>query len=290
MKPSVFVSKLIGNPRQNFSWLLDNIHLPKNPTNICIKANLNDYRNWETAATCDPHVLEGLLSTLRMKFPSASITVLENDATGVNADNIFAYLGIDHVVTRNGCKFLNVARGEWTMVDINGLHFKKLEIPKILTECEIFITLPKLKSHTITKVTCGLKNQMGLFRPKRKIVYHHIVDDLIVDCNMAMKPMVSLIDANLVMEGNFGPTYGSPRRLGLLMASRDIVAADSLCAKLFGLRPKSIGHIKKASDVGLGNTKYDIVSDFDFHINDFRLKFTPLLFYVIRRAAGRLRV
>ena len=290
MKQPVFISKLTGNPKQNFSWLLNNIHLPKNPANICIKANLNDYRKWETAATCDPYILEALLSTLRNKFPGAAITVLENDATGVNADNIFAYLGIDQVVTRNGCKFFNVARGEWTMVDINGLHFKRLEVPKILTECEMFITLPKLKSHSITKITCGLKNQMGLFRPKRKIIYHHIVDDLIVDCNLAMKPTISIVDANLVMEGNFGPTYGSPRRLGLLIASRDIVAADSLCAKLFGWKPKSIGHIKEASEVGLGNTKFEAVSDFDFHINEFRLKFTPLLFYAIRKAAGRLRL
>lgn len=290
MKHPVFISKIIENPKQNISRLLDSTYLPKDPSNICIKANLNDYRKWETAATCDPYILEALLSTLRSRFPCASITVLENDATGVTADNIFAYLGIDHVVRRNGCKFINVARGEWTMVDINGLHFKKLEIPKILTECDIFITLPKLKSHTITKMTCGLKNQMGLFRPKRKIVYHHIVDDLIVDCNLAMKPTVSLIDANLVMEGNFGPTYGSPKRLGLLMASRDIVAADSMCAKLFGLRPKSIGHIKKASETGLGNTKFEVVPDFDFHIKEFRLKFTPLLYYAIRRAAGRIRL
>jgi uncharacterized protein (DUF362 family) len=74
------------------------------------------------------------------------------------------------------------------------------------------------------------------------------------------------------------------------MASRDIVAADSMCAKLFGFRPKSIGHIKKASEKGLGNTKFEVVPDFDFHISEFRLKFTPLLFYAIRRAAGRIRL
>jgi uncharacterized protein (DUF362 family) len=279
----------MDNPKQRFSWLFDYIHLPKKPTNICIKANLNDYRKWETAATCDPYILEALLSVLRTRFPSASITVLENDATGVNADNIFAYLGIDQVVKRNGCKFINVAREEWTTAEINGLHFKKLQVPKILTDCEIFITFPKLKSHSITKITCGLKNQMGLFRPKRKIKYHDVVDDLIVDCNLAMKPTVSLVDANLVMEGNYGPTYGSPRRLGLLIASRDIVAADSLCAKLFRLNPNSIGHIKKASSIGLGGTRFKVVPDFDFDINKFRLNFNPILFYAIRKMAGRLR-
>ncbi len=64
---------------------------------------------------------------------------------------------------------------------------------------------------------------MGLFRPKRKIIYHHMVHDLIVDCNLAMRPALSIVDTNLVMEGNYGPTHGSPRKLGLILGSKDIV-------------------------------------------------------------------
>jgi uncharacterized protein (DUF362 family) len=53
-----------------------------------------------------------------------------------------------------------------------------------------------------------------------------------------MRADISIVDANLVMEVNYGHTYGSPRRLGLLIASNDIVAADSLCAKFYGFTPK----------------------------------------------------
>lgn len=87
---------------------------------------------------------------------------------------------------------------------------------------------------------------MGLFHSKRKVLYHLLVNELIVDCNLAMKAYISIVDANLVMEGNYGPTYGSPRRLGLLIDSNDIVAADSLCAKFYGFNPRSVSHIKKA--------------------------------------------
>jgi uncharacterized protein (DUF362 family) len=53
-------------------------------------------------------------------------------------------------------------------IDIDGLHFMQLDVPSILRACDLFITFPKLKSHVKTKLTCSLKNQMGLFRPTRK--------------------------------------------------------------------------------------------------------------------------
>lgn len=288
MTKEVFISKVSHNPRKNFSWLLEKLNLPEVITKICIKPNLNDYRKWETASTCDPYVLDALLSALRSRFPKVSITIIENDATGVNADNIFSYLGIDSVANKYGCKCVNVAREQWRSVNINGLHFNNIEIPEILSGA-FFITFPKLKTHTITKLTCGLKNQMGLFRPKRKVLYHHMIDELIVDCNLAMRVNTSIVDANLVMEGNYGPTYGSPRRLGLLIASNDIVAADSLCAKFYGFDPKSVSHIKKASQKDLGNMKYNIVSDFDFDLRDHRLKFSKVLFHLIRKASTGIR-
>jgi uncharacterized protein (DUF362 family) len=287
-RQQVFVSKLTEEPKRNISWLLERLDIPDNLTTICIKANLNDYRKWETASTCDPYVLDALLSVLRDRFPRSSIVLLENNNTSANADNIFAYLGIDVVANRYNCKCINAAREGWISVEINGLHFKKMDIPAILKEA-FFITFPKLKSHAITKLTCGLKNQMGLFRPKRKIVYHHIVHELIVDCNLAMRPALSIVDANLVMEGNYGPTHGSPRKLGLLMGSKDVVAADSLCARFFNFNPKSIRYLREASKKGLGNTKSEVVSDFNFDIRNYKLRFSPLLFYVIRMGAGGIR-
>lgn len=285
----VFVTKVSAEPVDNFSWLLQRLSLPDKARHICIKANLNDYRKWETAATCDPHMLASVLKALSIRYPRSSLTVIENDATGVNASNIAAYLGIDKIVKNQGCEFLNVAEGKWTSVNIEGYYFKTMEVPEIVLNSDLFITFPKLKSHVKTKMTCGLKNQMGLFRPKRKIIYHHVLDELIVDCNLAMRPTISIVDANLVMEGNYGPTYGTPRRLGLLAASNDVVSADAFCAKLFGFNPHSITHIQKSEKKGLGTTKFKLVADFDFRYDDYKLQFNPLLHFVIRKVAGGLR-
>jgi uncharacterized protein (DUF362 family) len=284
----VFVSNLADNPQKGILWLLNNVRLPDNLSEICIKPNLNDYRKWESASTSDPSLVDALLSVLRDRFPNASISIIENNSTSVNADNIFSYLGINSIADKYGCVCVNAAKESWKSVQIDGSHFKIMDIPERLSNA-FFITFPKLKSHSITKLTCGLKNQMGLFRPKRKIMYHHIVHDLIVDCNLAMKPKLSLVDANLVMEGNFGPTYGTPRKLGLLIASRDVVAADSLCARFFGFNPKSISYIRKSAESGLGDIKFKTISDFDFDVKNYKLKFSNLLFHLIRKGSAGLK-
>ena len=73
-----FISKLSDNPKEKISWLLEKVRLPEDLSDICIKANLNDYRKWETASTSDPYILDVLLSVLTSRFPKASITIIEN--------------------------------------------------------------------------------------------------------------------------------------------------------------------------------------------------------------------
>ncbi len=111
-----------------FHGCLRTLKIPDNLTSICIKANLNDYRKWETASTCDPYLLDALLSVLRDRFPDATILLMENDSTSVNADNIFAFLGMDKIAEKYGCECVNAARGEWISVEIDGLHFKRMDV------------------------------------------------------------------------------------------------------------------------------------------------------------------
>lgn len=113
MSKQVFVSRLTGDTKKSISWLLDRIEIPDTLTKICIKPNLNDHRNWETASTCGPYILNALLSVLKCCYPKTSITIIENDAIGVNADNIFSYLDIDSVTNKYGCRCVNVAREQW---------------------------------------------------------------------------------------------------------------------------------------------------------------------------------
>jgi hypothetical protein len=63
------------------------------------------------------------------------------------------------------------------------------------------------------------------------------------------------------MEGN-GPVYGTPVEMNMLLASQDLVAADTVCARLIGLNPRTIEHLQMAEKRGLGSSmNIELVGD-----------------------------
>jgi uncharacterized protein (DUF362 family)/glycosyltransferase involved in cell wall biosynthesis len=269
--------------------LIDQLHMPKKAQKICIKLNLCEYKPWESGAVSDPNVVSSLLSALRTRYPDAKISLIENDATGVVAANIFRYHGFDEVAKRFGADTIDLSQAEWVSKHIDGIRFHTVQIPKILDECDLYITHPKLKTHGGCMITCSLKNQFGLIRTKNKISFHKFLDDAIVDVNLARTPDISIVDANLCMEGNGGPTFGTPKKVGLLIGGDDMVATDSFCAKLVGFNPLFVGHIRKAAKKRLGNMDYNLAVDEPDDWGKYRFQFNRILYYALRSVRRTVR-
>jgi len=263
--------------------LLSKLALPSDADSICIKLNLCGYRRAETGATSDPLVVEALLFQLRKRYTDARITLIEGDQTGVSADNVFGFLGFDKLAKKYSSEILNPRRGKWTTKEINGLHSSKAEVPEVIANADLFITHPKLKTHGKTKITCALKNQFGLLRQKNKMPLHSFLDEAIVDANLAMKPDLTIVDGNLCHEGNGGPAYGRPKRLGLFMGGSDIVAVDSVCSRIAGFSPRSVRHVRLAEASGLGSTKYVLSRKEGVGpLSDYRLGFNTILYHIMK--------
>ncbi len=65
-----------------------------------------------------------------------------------------------------------------------------------------------------------------------------------------------MVDAVRILVDN-GPTGGNladVKKLDTIIASPDIVAADSYGTTLFGMRPDDLSYIKAAAAMGLGNS------------------------------------
>jgi uncharacterized protein (DUF362 family) len=111
-----------------------------------------------------------------------------------------------------------------------------------------------------TKVTLGMKNMFGLLPDKFKGKYHAKgISKVIVDINTVLKPALTVIDGFVGMEGP-GPTGGTPVKMDLTIAGKDVVATDATAARVMGFEPMEIPHIRKAYEKGLGNIdKIDIL-------------------------------
>jgi uncharacterized protein (DUF362 family) len=126
-----------------------------------------------------------------------------------------------------------------------------LEFPSVLLESDVFITLPVLKTHSLTYFTGALKNQWGCVPQYNRILLHKWLDAMLVSLQDLLQPKLAIMDAIVGMEGR-GPVNGKPRRLNLLLGSRDAVALDASAMRLAGLDASRAAHVAMTARRGLG--------------------------------------
>jgi len=142
-----------------------------------------------------------------------------------------------------------------------GKKLKKAKVHELILESDVFINVPILKHHSSADVTIGMKNLMGNVWDRR---FWHANDlhQCIADFASFRKPDLTVVDAYYVMKKN-GPR-GVSKEDVLTMKSQiistDIVAADAAAAKLFGVDPSKIDHIRIANEMKLGSMNLDKLS------------------------------
>jgi len=227
---------------------------------VTIKLNLCFFRTYDTGATTDPRVLEALIQFLRTLARDLDIVLVESDATSARADLLFKWLGFADLAQRLKVRTLNLSNDKRVKVALPPTCFlKALWMPKTLLDADYSISLAKLKTHCLTKITCALKNQFGSIPYRGKKKWHPVLSQVIADANVAARPDFSLVDGIIGMEGVDGPDMGTPRIANLLIGGRDPVAVDSVCAKVMGFNPESIGHIREAEKRGVGSRNHRLV-------------------------------
>ena len=207
---------------------------------------------WDTGATTDPMVVEALI--LHLKQLPVEVFVVESDATITSADKAFEATGMGEMCKRHGVQFLNLryVKDKVKVPIPNGETLGNITVPRLVTESAI-ISAAKLKTHMSTKVTLGMKNMFGLLPDKLKFRYHTKgINKVIVDINSVLKPTLTVIDGFVGMEGR-GPTDGTPIKMDLIIAGRDVVATDATAARIMGFDPMQVSHIRRAYEKGIGN-------------------------------------
>jgi uncharacterized protein (DUF362 family) len=216
-----------------------------------IKVNFICDKNWETGATTDPMVVEAIAKKLRDIGVEAC--VVESDATMTNADKAYVKTGMQEMCLRNGIEFINLrhVKDKVKLVVPGGEALQSITVPRIVTECAV-ISAAKLKTHMATTVTLGMKNMFGLLPDKFKGRYHTKgISNVIVDINAVVKPVLTVVDGFVGMEGH-GPVDGDAVRMDLIVAGRDVVAVDATCCRVMDFDPHKIKHVRRAFERGLG--------------------------------------
>jgi uncharacterized protein (DUF362 family) len=228
---------------------------------VLIKVNFITTKTGDTGATTDPIVVEAIIQ--KMKELPIEVYVIESDATMTDADRAFRATGMEEMCERNGVGWINLRHaGDRVELNVpNGEALSSIKVPRIVTKSAI-VNAAKLKTHSETQVTLGMKNMFGLLPDKFKGRYHFRgMHRVIADINTVLRPALTVIDGFVAMEGR-GPVHGRPVRMDTIIAGRDVVATDAMACRVMGFDPHLVDHIRMGYERGLGEIdSVEVVGD-----------------------------
>ena len=158
-----------------------------------------------------------------------------------------------------------------------GRVIKKFSIAEGVADSDGIVSISKLKTHALTRITGAIKNQFGCIPGARKAEFHSVMptaklfSQMLVDLNLLLKPRLFVMDAVIAMEGN-GARNGPPRQMNLLLFSIDPVALDAAVCRLINLDPKLLETLVYGEEFGLGTmAAIDYIGDpvEEFIVSDF---------------------
>ena len=269
--------------------LIDGFHDLQGRINITIKPNLCRPVSSQAGFTTDPVTMEAIIEKIR-SLSDCKIQIVETNNFIATADETFRLLGfLDLEKKYPNVKCLNITNGEKLRLNFDGKIFRTLQVNENLVFSDYMINVAKLKTHADYYYTGILKNAFGLilFRNRRPL-YHGFMHEALFDLNTVYKPDLSIIDGAVGMEG-FGPVGGNPKRSGVIISSKDPVAADTVAAEIAGFKPSRIKYLKYAAKRGLGEMKnIEVVGS---TIEEVRTKynFIPFRWYIVGKISLNLQ-
>jgi len=254
--------KVYGAIRQSIDLIGGIEAFIKPGTRVLLKPNLVRSMAPERAATTHPSLVAAVARLVREA--GATPVIAESPGgpyTAATLKSTYRRTGIEAAAQLSGAE-LNYDTGASQVSNPGGRVLHRLDLIDPLLQADAVINLPKLKTHNLTTLTMGVKNLFGLVPGALKIGYHsklierELFCEGLLDLMLYVRPALTIMDAIVAMEGE-GPTGGSPRPVGAIIAAADPLDVDTLGAALVGIDPLQILTTRLAAARGLTTGKVE---------------------------------
>ena len=229
------------------SWLLTSIGAGEGTfrnKKVVLKPNLVAAKEPSAAVTTHPAVVEAVTRYV-CECGASDVMIAESPGGSYNAPFL------SRVYDATGMKALAESGGPRLNDDLSsvpvkfpeGRKLKSFEALTPIVESDVIVNLPKLKTHSLTGMSCAVKNLFGVIPGTQKFEMHAAYPELgdfsemLCDLDLALyrdHEVITVCDAVLSMEGN-GPTHGNPVFTGILLASASTFALDVVAEHLAGI-------------------------------------------------------
>jgi len=276
------VSELFGHLKKSGPIL-------KSSKEVYIKVNGIDFKKHVFTSL---EVLEAII--LYLNKMNAKVFVMENSTQANMTRIVFAINGYKEVCERTGAKTIYLDeektktfefKGKPSIKeDPSGYNLKTFRFPmtivKIMENREkvTYINVPKLKTHSMARVTLGIKNQWAYPQHEDRGKDHNFnLHSKLVDVYEYIKPDITIIDGiEGTINGHYPPEAWENelvKKFNILIGGRDTLAVDVVGARVFGLTLDEVPHLKLAYERGLGEGDLSKISVIGKNLKDFKEKY-----------------
>jgi uncharacterized protein (DUF362 family) len=226
---------------------------------VVIKPNMAWDRNPAQAANTHPQVVKALVE---LSLDAGAKKIMVFDRTCNEARRCYWNSGIQDAmktVRDSRLEYYHPDKRKFVPVNIKrGKAVKQLEIYRDALEADTYINVPIAKHHSLSRLTLGIKNSMGVLGGNRGQM-HNDLGQKLADLATVVRPKLTVIDATRILLRN-GPQGGDiddVKVLDTVIASADPVACDAYATTLFDLQPDAISSTVAAYKMGLGEMHLD---------------------------------
>ncbi len=251
--------------------------LLKSSGNVFLKVNGIDSK---THVYTSPEVI-GAVVRYFYNNGARTVYVIENSTQGNITRLVFEITGIKKVCKETGA--VPVYLDETHEMP---LHLKKLDsfirIPDFVHEHlvvdrskNLYISIPKLKTHSMTTVTLGIKNQFGLVHQMSRIPDHNYrLHQKLADIYEKIQPDFTLVDGQEATNFGHYPSTAQAAKsvvpINLLFGGDDPLAVDVTGARFLGFELEDVEHLRLAAEYMLGESDFSKIEIENRHLFDER--------------------
>lgn len=290
----VFIEDTNQGIKPAINKILDKIELTgsiiKSSKEVYIKVNGIDFKKHSYTS---PEVLEAVIQYLKEK--DAKIYVMENSTQANMTRVVFAINGYKKVCEDSGADIIYLDEEETKTFefkgkpsaekDPTGYNLKAFRLPatvvKIMKNRDslTYINLPKLKTHSMARVTFGIKNQWGFPQhADRGKDHNYNLHSKLVDVYEYIRPDITIIDGATggTVHGHYPPTAWEDKLVipfNILIGGRDTLSVDVVGARIFGLSLDEVPHLKIAYERGLGEGDLSKINVIGKDLKDYKEKY-----------------
>lgn len=250
---------------------------------VLLQVNLISPRPAEDAVCTHPSIVRAACRLVREAGGVPSIGGSSGGSAYNRTHRVLQISGIAAAAAEEGAAVLDYDELGGQDVASGGAMLPSIHIAKPVLDTDVLITLPKIKTHSLTLLTGAVKNHLGTLPGARKAELHRRYPDperfgeALVDIYATAKPHLAIMDAIQGMEGN-GPSAGSVRQVGLVAASTDGVALDTVMCKVCGIDAKWVQTIVAAQRRRVGTGSLADIEVVGTPIDEARARVRPFAY------------